>query len=205
VNGGRFSALALLTGLVIGVLAIGLARFAFAPWQHPVHFHANWAVYIHGERLDLSDQRYMEDVLACAAGEQVHAAERVHMHNGVDHVIHVHHEGVSWGHLLQNLGFAVGRDFLILDDGRALTPGPAGTLKYVLNGFEVDDIRGRLILPGDRLLISYGTEPADAVLAEQFPLVPADAAAFDEMPDPAACAGATHLGTGERLRRAFWW
>jgi hypothetical protein len=192
-------------GAVIGVLAVGLARFVFAPWQHPVHFHANWAVWLDGARLDLSDDRYMEDVLACAAGEQVFAAERVHMHNGVDHVVHVHHEGVSWGHLLQNLGFAAGRDFLILDDGRVMADAEGRTLKFVLNGFVVDDVRGRLIGPGDRLLISHGPESPDEVLAEQFPLVPADAGRYDEMDDPATCAGAAHLGTGARLRRAFWW
>jgi hypothetical protein len=192
-------------GAVIGIIAIGLLRFAFAPWQHPVHFHANWAVVLDGERLDLSDDRYMEDVVACAAGEQVAPAERVHMHNGVDHVVHVHHEGVTWGHLLQNLGFAAGRDFLILDDGRVLGDEGGRTLKFVLNGFVVDDIRGRLIARGDRLLISHGPEGTDAVLRDQFPNVPADAPRYDEMPDPAACAGATHLGTGERMRRAFWW
>jgi hypothetical protein len=195
----------ILIGVVAGIVLIGFTRFAFATWPHPVHFHANWSVYVDGERLDLSADRYMEDVLACAGGEHVHPAERVHMHNGVDHVVHVHHEGVAWGHLLLNLGFAVGRDFLVLDDGRALAPGDGRTLKYVLNGFPADDAPSRLIAPGDRLLVSYGAESPAEVLAEQYPLVPADAAHYDEMPDPASCAGVTHLPLGDRVRRAFFW
>jgi hypothetical protein len=199
-------ATAVAIGAVVGIIIMGLARFAFAPWQHPVHFHANWAIYLDGERLDLSHPRYMEDVVACAAGDQVFPEERVHMHEGIDHVVHVHHEGVSWGHLLQNLGFAAGPDFLVLDDGRMLAvDGDGRSLKYVLNGIAMADIRGHLIRPGDRLLISHGTEPAGEVLARQYPLVPDDAAHYDELQDPSTCAGATHLPVGARLRRAFWW
>jgi hypothetical protein len=196
---------AALAGVVAGVLIIGLARFAFAPWQHPVHYHANWLVMVDGERLDLSDPRYMEDVIACAAGEQVFPRERVHMHDGVDHVVHVHHEGVSWGHFLQNLGFAAGPDFLILDDGRVLRSDGERTLRYVVNGMEDDDIVGRMIRRGDRLLISYGAEGVADVIGAQFPLVPEDARQYDELNDPSTCAGETHLPLGARLRRAFWW
>jgi hypothetical protein len=192
-------------GVVAGILLMGAARFAFAPWQHPVHFHANWAIYIDGERLDLSSQRYMEDVVACAAGDQVFPEERVHMHNGEDQVVHVHHEGVSWGHLLQNLGFAGGGDFVILDDGRTLAPDGERTLKYVLNGIAVPEITRRMIGPGDRLLISHGAEPVAEVVATQFPLVADDAPRYDAENDPSTCSGATHLHTGARLRRALWW
>jgi hypothetical protein len=197
--------LPVIVGVVAGVLLMGMARFAFAPWQHPVHYHANWLVFVEGQRLDLSDARYMEDIIACAAGEQVFPRERVHMHDGVDHVVHVHHEGVSWGHFLQNLGFTAGPDFLILDDGRMLRSGGERSLKYVVNGFEADDIVGRMIRPGDRLLVSYGPESVGDVIASQFPLVPDDASRYDEMNDPATCAGETHLPLGARLRRAFWW
>jgi hypothetical protein len=195
----------LLLGIVLGIIVMGLARFAFAPWQHPVHFHANWSVYIDGQRLDLSGARYMEDVVACAAGEQVFPRERVHMHNGEDHVVHVHHEGVSWGHFLQNLGFASGPGFLALDDGRMLRSDEMRTLKYVVNGFEADDITGRMIRRGDRLLISYGPETAQDIVSSQYPQVPDNAPRYDEMNDPSTCAGETHLSTGARLRRAFWW
>lgn len=196
----------LAAGIVLGILLIGLARFAFAPWQHPVHFHANWALFVDGQRVDLSDARYMEDVMACAAGDQVFPEERVHMHNGEDHVVHVHHEGVSWGHFFQNLGFAASRDVLVLDDGRTLVAdGDGRTLKYIINGIAVDDVVSRMIRPRDRLLVSYGPESADEVLATQFEQVAQDAHIYDEMDDPSTCAGATHLHTGDRLRRAFWW
>lgn len=191
-------------GVIVGVLALALVRFVAAPSPAHPHYHANWQVVVDGEPLDLSADRYMEDVIACAAGAEVLPVQRVHMHNGEDDVVHVHHEGVAWGHFLQNLGFSAGPDYLILDDGRRLFAEDAKSLTYMVNGFIVDDIRTRLIRPGDRLLINYGPESQPLIAAEYFPRVPDRAAAYDTLQDPAGCAGAVELTFGERLRHAFW-
>jgi hypothetical protein len=191
-------------GSVLGVLVWGLARLALEPWPEPPHYHANWSIIVDGQPLDLSGDRYMEDVAACAVGDQVTPAERVHMHNGEDHVVHVHHTGVAWGHLLDNLGFDAGHDYLILGRDRRLFNRDGSTLKYVINGLPRDDISTAPIRSGDRLLISYGPESAEEVLAEQFPDVPSGAEGYDTRQDPAGCAGAAERGIRERLRRAFW-
>lgn len=190
-------------GIVVGVLLWGLVRLVVEPWPEPPHYHANWAVFVDGQRLDLSDDRYMEAVASCAATDVVRAEERVHMHNNEDEVVHVHHTGVAWGHFFDNLGFDAGEDYLILDDRRLFAEG-GRTLRYVVNGFVVPQVDRRLIKPGDRLLISYGGESEEAVLAEQFPRVPANAAEYDERDDPGGCAGAVDVGFWERVRRAFW-
>lgn len=194
----------ILGGFVLGVLALALARFAFAGPPEPPHFHANWAVFVDGERLAFTGEEYMEDVAACAAGEHVHPAGRVHMHNGEDRVVHVHHEGVTWGHLLENLGFDAGRDYLMLDGDRRWFAGEGRTVKYIVNGFALDRIDPAEIHSGDRVLISFGPETLDQVLAEQFPQVPADAERYNVTQDPAGCAGARETTMGERLRWAFW-
>jgi hypothetical protein len=191
-------------GVALGVLVLGLARFAFVSWPLPPHYHANWLVIIDGEPLDLSDARYMEDVAACAAGAFVLPSQRAHMHAGEDRVVHVHDAGVSWGHFFQNIGFSAGADHLILDDGRRFFNNEEHSVKYAVNGFIVEEVTTRLIRSRDRLLISYGPEAAEQVLAEQFPQVPSDAVRYDELPDPAACAGVHELDFTERLRRAFW-
>lgn len=194
----------LVLGILLGALILGLARYVAAPWPEPPHYHANWQIVLDGQPLDLSADRYMEDVAACKAADHVLPAERVHLHNGEDEVVHVHHAGVAWGHLLENLGFDAGPDYLILDQRRRYFADGGRTVKYVVNGFVVGEIDTRLIRSGDRLLISYGPESADAVLAEQFPRVPDDAEAYNTREDPAGCAGAVDLGLWERLRRAFW-
>lgn len=198
------NAKAFLLGILAGVLTFGLVRFLVTPWADPPHYHANWALFVNGEPLDLSADRYMEDVAACVAAGVVRPEERVHMHNNEDGVVHVHHSGVTWGHFLANLGFAAGEEYLILDEGGRLFSGPERTLKFVVNGFVVPDIQNRLIRSGDRLLISFGPESAEHVVAEQFPRVAANADAYNQREDPAGCAGAVDAGLRERLRRAFW-
>lgn len=195
-----------LLGIVIGVLALGAARFIVTPWPDPVHYHANWAVYIDGLPVDLSADRYMEDVAACAAGERITPEQRVHMHEGVDEIVHVHHDGVTWGHFLGNLGWAVGEDWIQLDDGRRLGGEEGADLTFIVNGFVVPSIRDRLIASGDRLLISHGTVTEETALGELFPQVPENAPEYNAMNDPASCAGGHgELPIGERLRRAFWY
>jgi hypothetical protein len=195
---------AVLVGAVLGIVIFGVARAAFVDWPMPPHYHANWLVFVNGERVDFSDARFMEDVAACAPAEHILPAGRVHMHDGVDHVVHVHHHGVAWGHFLQNIGVSATADHLILPDGRRLFDGEHGTLKYVVNGFAVEDVTTRVIRSGDRLLISFGPEDADHVMREQFAQVPADAEQYNRLPDPAACAGVHELTLGQRLRLAFF-
>ena len=60
--------------------------------------------------------------------------ERAHLHGNNPDVAHVHHEGVTWGHVLANLGFGVREEYLVLDRGRMYTAGEGRTLKFVLNG-----------------------------------------------------------------------
>jgi hypothetical protein len=193
-----------LIGAAGGVLLLGGLRFAFAPWDAPTHYHANWAVFIDGDRLDLTDERYMQDVSACADRRNMQAADRVHMHDGNHDVVHVHHEGATWGHLMSVLGFGLGADYLITDDGRRLFNEDGRTLKFVINGFQVPEVHNRVIRPGDRLLISYGSETLEEVLARQFPQVASNAPEYDRNYDPAGCSGPQRLPLLERLRAAFW-
>lgn len=193
-------------GVLLGVLLLGAVRFAFAPLPEAVHHHANFAVFVDGERLDLSGERYMEDVAACAAsGENLRPQDRIHLHNGDQDVVHVHHVGTTWGHLFANLGLGLGDDYLVLDDGRRFFGGEdERTLKFVIDGREVLDLANRPVASGDRVLVSVGLESVDEALSEQFPQVAANATEFNEISDPAGCAGAHAWTFADRLRHAFW-
>ncbi|HWV58054.1 MAG TPA: hypothetical protein VNZ57_11445 [Longimicrobiales bacterium] len=194
-----------LIGVLAGVLGLGAVRFIGVEPARPVHYHANFAVFVDGTRLDLTADRYMEDVAACSASEDILPAQRVHLHNGDQDVVHVHHGGVTWGHLFQNLGFGLGEDYLYADDGRRWSADGERTLKFIANGFEVATLHDRMIRPGDRVLVSFGPESMAEVVASQFPQVASNAPDFDVMNDPAGCAGASAAPTFlERLRAAFW-
>lgn len=204
-RGAASLALLLALGMVVGVLALGLVRLAFLPPEPVVHHHANWAVFVDGARLDLSADRYMEDVVRCKADPtSVDPEDRVHMHNRNQDVVHVHDGGSTWGHFLANLGFGVGEDYLFTDTGARYVSGGGRTLKFILNGEEVPSIRNRVIGSEERLLVSYGSETAEEVARTQFPRVATDAGEHNLKPDPAGCAGPAEDTFADRLRRAFW-
>lgn len=197
-------AIALLLGAVIGILVLTGVRFAVQESPHSVHYHANWAVFVDGARMDLTAGRYMEDVFQCMVdAEHQRPEHRVHMHEGNHDIVHVHAAGVTWGHLLANLGFGIGDDYLETERSR-LVSDEARTLKFVLNGTPVTTIRNVAIGDQDRLLISFGGETVDEVVASQFPQVGDDAGQYNLMPDPASCSGPVEEGLGDRLKRALW-
>lgn len=195
----------LIIGIVLGVLGFGLIRFAALPEPHVVHYHANWAIFLEGSRLDLTDQRYMEDIARCKADPaMVEPEDRVHMHEHNQDVVHVHHAGAAWGHLMANLGMALGDTYIILDDGREFRNGERGTLKFILNGQHVASIQNQVIRSEDRLLISYGSEGVEALLREQFSDVEADAREYNHRSDPASCSGSHGEPLLDKLKRAYW-
>jgi hypothetical protein len=146
----------------------------------------------------------MEEVAACRSDDRgILPEERVHMHENEHDVVHVHHEGATWGALLANLGMALGDDYLFLADGRRLFADEGHALVFVVGGLRVPSLHNRVVRSGDRVLISYTTDAADA-LATELPQVADDAAEYNLRNDPAACAGHGELSPLERLRRAFW-
>ena len=196
--------LAFLLGAVVGIALIGAVRYSRAEEPAVVHYHANWAIFVDGQRVDLSANRYMEDVVQCTADPAHQRPEdRVHMHTNNQDVVHVHSAGATWGHLMANIGLGIGDSYLDLID-RHLVSGEAGTLKFVLNGAPVRSIRNLLIESEDRLLISFGPESVEQVVAEQYPQVMDSAGHYNTMPDPASCAGAAQATTGSRIREAFF-
>ena len=195
--------IAVLLGVMLGILALATYRLARVPVEEPTHYHANFALFVTGERVDLSADEYMEDVATCTLGEVVFPAARAHLHNNNADVAHVHHEGVTWGHLLMNLGFGLGEEYLALDEGPVLTEGEGRTLKFILNGQAQYSVHDQLIRSGDRLLISYGPESEQEILRSQFPQVLATAEEFNQRPDPGGCSGAHEITLWDRIRHAF--
>ena len=193
-----------LLGVAVGVVALAAVRWTVAPPPLPTHYHANWALFVNGQRVDLSGSQYMEEVTACVpAGQTILPPQRVHMHEGNMDIVHVHDDGVTWGHLMANLGFGLGEDFVMLGGGQRYVADGTSTLKYVADGTPVLPAYNRVIRPTERLLISYGPETLDEVVATQFAQVAATAAEYNTRPDPAGCSGAAEMTFAQKLRYAF--
>ncbi len=205
-------AIVFLVGVVLGVLALGAARFVALPepeHDEPIHYHANFALYVDGERVHFQDPRYMEDIASCRLDPAlVSPRDRVHMHQMIDDVVHVHAGGVAWSHFFANLGYLLGDDVLYDDSGEAHATGDGRQLTFILNGQRAPAIANQEVRSLDRLLLYHG--PAD-VSADSiqglFDRVADNAAAFNESHlDGPGCTTEQHgpETTADRLRRAFW-
>lgn len=196
-------ALYVVLGILLGALGIVGFRLAVAAPEDPTHYHASFALFVEGERVDLSGDEYMEDVATCAAGRTVLPRARAHLHNNNPDIAHVHHPGVTWGHLFANLGIGVGQTYIALPEGPVLAGGDGRTLKLILNGRPQLAVHNEPIRSGDRVLVSYGAESEAEVLGSQFPQVATGAEEYDTRDDPAGCAGAGRKTFLDRIRHAL--
>lgn len=194
----------LLYGLLLGaLLVLGIRFFAYQP-EDDTHFHANFAVYINGEREQFKEPRYYEEVKLCSLHDNMTPQARVHMHNQENGVVHIHHDGVTWGQLFENLGWIIGPDF-IQTPTRMYTADDMNKLNIVLNDDNLtglSTITNQLIGDKDRLLVSYG-DAGKTVLDTQYKTVPNNAGIYNTKPDPAGCGGSHTITVGERLKHLF--
>ncbi len=194
----------LILGILLGALFLILARLLFVQGELATHHHANFAVFINGERLDLTADKYMEDVEGCKPDfVPLQPRERVHMHSNEDVVAHVHDEGVTWGHFFSNINFSLSDVALITDDGSIYANSEIQTLKFIVNGEQIESLANSLMKSEDQVLISYGTESIEEVIQEQFPTLSDNAHYHNEHPDPGACSGEIDLGFWDKLKKAI--
>lgn len=191
---------AAIAGFALGVLWLAGIRFIlFEP--DTIHYHANFALYVNGEKEEFDSFTFYEEAQACVDGEASPEA-RVHLHDNKSHVVHVHAPGAAWSHLFSNWGFGLGDDFVKTDDGVYQDGNNNSELTFVLNGKEVSGIANTTINDEDVLLINYGDEN-EQTLDKRYASIPNDAMKYNEQNDPASCAGDEEISFSTRLKKAF--
>ncbi len=165
-----------------------------------VHYHANFAVFVNGERLKLDSPLFYEEVQACGGEEVFNPKIRVHMHNQINSVIHVHDAGATWGHFFANIGLTNGDSVFRINQSVYLDTEKT-PITYVLNGEKVDTTANRTIKSEDVLLISIGTKD-EKQLADQFAQIPKDAGEYNNKYDPSGCSGGKDFSFSERLKKS---
>lgn len=194
---------------VLGVLAgaivlLGVRYFTYKPVQ--VHYHANFALYINGQREEFKDPKYYQEEAVCSSiNGMTTPQQRTHMHDNINSVIHVHDHVVTWGQFFENLGWYVGPDFIENADGTMYRNDGDSKLHLMLNGQDYTDlttITDTVINDRDRLLISFGSID-DTTLQQEFKTVPATAKHYDEDKDPASCSGSEKVTASQRLHHLF--
>lgn len=192
-------------GLLVGVLIILVIRFfTYSPVQ--VHYHANFAVYLNGQREEFKGPQYYQEVAICSTVNGISSPlQRAHMHDNVNSVIHVHDHAVTWGQFFENLGWFVGPNFIQTDNGTMYLANDTSKLHVILNDQDytgATPITDVVIGDKDRLLISFG-DVSGQQIQQEYRSVPSTAAKYDADKDPASCAGSEDVTIKDRLHHLF--
>jgi len=191
-------------GVLLGTAIVLGARF-FMYKQDDIHYHANFALYINGQREQFKGQQYYADVEMCTVNVAMTPTERAHMHDNINNVVHVEDHAVTWGQFFTNLGWYMGPDFIEAPDGTMYLENGTAKLHLMLNGQDYTDLGGlanTVIKDQDKLLVSYGDETS-VVLHQEYSAIPSTARHYDVTKDPKSCSGHGNLSLHERLAHMF--
>jgi hypothetical protein len=199
-SGGIIAAASFILGALV---ALGI-RFATYHNAKGVHYHANFGLYINGQREQLKDAFYYEEESSsCDAQEKMTPHERAHMHDNVNSIIHIHDNAVTWGNFFQNIGWVVDNNLVETPQGKMYLADSSNKVSYILNGKATDNVINQVIGDQDRLLVNFGNV-SSANLQNEYKSVPATAHKYDISKDPASCGGGVVPTTmGDRFKHMF--
>ena len=172
-----------------------LLRFLVITPQTAVHYHADFAIYINGEREALAGFSFYEEVSACSEESVEQPTSRAHLHDEVSSVIHVHDRAVTYGHFMANLGFSLS-DRTLETRLATYVDGQVGELRFLLNGEFVREIANRQIQSEDVLLIDFSQDDSN-LLQARYGQIPHLSKEANQEQDPQSCSG-----QGEQT--SFW-
>lgn len=167
------------------------------------HYHANFAVYVNGQREKFEGPRYYEETEAtsCTLEHVESPTERAHMHGNVNNVVHVEDHLVTWGNFFQNIGWVVSPD-LIKSPKQMILADPERKVTFMLNDKVVPDVTKLIIKDQDRLLVDLGNT-SEQTLQKEYKTVPATAQKYNLTQDPAGCSGNRPTTVSDRLKHLF--
>lgn len=197
-------------GLLLGAVIILGIRFATYEPEKKIHYHANFAVYINGQREQFKNPALYEETTMCTnenAEDETsdNPNERAHMHDNVNNVVHVEDAAVTWGQFFENLGWSLGATTLVTDQGTVYQEQGSDKLHIIINGQDYTDLGGianRVIKDQDRLLLGFGDESDQSVMA-QYKAIPATARKYDTTQDPKSCSGHEGGTMRDRMQHMF--
>ncbi len=176
-------------GAIIIALAIALQKPAEpAVNPDPNHTHADFAVWVDGEKLDFSGPEFMSEVYK--EGQEVRTnpmRKYLHLHDGIGHVIHRHKPLLSLREFFRSIGFTTGTvhcedklDTYCWEELSHVSMGIANARIYVyLDSIEhLPEALGYIFEDGDNILITTSTDPAE--VTAQFTELTDDACMFSK-------------------------
>jgi hypothetical protein len=90
----------------------------------------------------------------------------IHFEGNDGTTIHKHATGVTLGYLFESLGLGLDDQCYEFQDGRSFCTNEDYSLKFFINGEQVNDIRDYEINEDDKILVSYGVETQEEIEKE---------------------------------------
>lgn len=185
---------------LLGAMCAFALRFVLVD-KISTHYHANYSVYVNGEREMFEGPTFYEEVASCSIS---HGNPRalVHMHDNVSHVVHVHNDSATWGLFFENISFSVSRSALLTDAGLFVDGQDGNKLTYILNGKVIPNIANRVVSSEDVLLVDYG-KSNEQELKNRYDVITRDAGEYNKRNDPSACTGSKTEPFKDRFLRTL--
>jgi len=179
----------LILGFIIGTVMILGVRFVNYEAPEEVHYHANFAVFVDGERELFSNPLIYEEISSCKleTEDKMAPSERAHLHDKVNDLVHVHDEAVTWGNFFQNIDWNIGDTYLDAS-GKVVINTDTSKVTYMLNGDVINSPTNKEISSKDILLVSYGSSTKEE-LQKQYDSIAVTAEKYNTTKDPASCSG----------------
>lgn len=187
--------------VLLGAVIVIAVRFALIK-DTSVHYHADFALYVNGQKDEFKNFTFYEEVAACSVHDGDNVKARTHMHDQKAGLVHVHDSGVTWGQFFANLGYTLGNKVIATRSGVFVDGQNSKSISILLNGEVVKTVENQVIKSDDVLLISYGEEDAKT-LQDRYAAIPKNASMANKTKDPASCSGTDELTFINRLKQAI--
>ncbi|MEM4255358.1 MAG: hypothetical protein QXR53_03445 [Candidatus Norongarragalinales archaeon] len=170
------------TGLVaVAVVAIALLAYqaflspkAASPSTREYHAHADFAVFVNGQKLDFAKEEFMHKETCGKPGEEEPPidlntpegmAEAAHLHDLNGNVAHFHHENATLAMFFKGLDFGLTGECFETREARYCNTD-FKKIKVFANGMQIADIEKYVPSDLDKILVTYGEESASEIRAE---------------------------------------
>lgn len=187
--------LGLLIGAVIGIGGLSLyLKTEISNIPEPgFHEHADFAVYLNGEKFDFSLDQY-QSVTPCKvvdsglpfidiafAHEGAEDEGSIDLHDNIGTTVHMHEEGVTWHDFFESIQMEFEDNLFVDDQGNRYEEDEEHSFRLFVNNEEVETLEDREIRDLDKVLITYGLiDRSDEELALELVSITDDACYYSE-------------------------
>jgi hypothetical protein len=186
---------------LLGALSLIIIRFVTLQ-DTSVHYHANFALYVNGQKDEFKSFTFYEEIQSCTAYDSANVKLKGHLHDENPGLIHVEQSGATWGQFFANLGYGLSNKAVTTDKGVFADDQDGNQLTFIVNGQPVSSIANEVIKNEDVLLVNYGKEDNETIQTRA-DSIPRDAHEANAKNDPAACSGSQTLSFTDRLKSAI--